>query len=462
MLVAAAMLAWRLLLAVVLPPFAYDAIFYHLTIVAQWIQRGEVGVEQYAECCSHYPSGTETLFAWPALFLHNDLLVDCVQIVLAVLGALAVAGLGRWAGLVPRPPSPRARIFTLTPIVLLQANTKFNDVAFAAFFLSATFFVARLLDRRNDERRPRSAIAIVAGAATGLALGTKTSGLVVAVVFASLVCIRVGVASPGDSSTLVTRSGQPAFSSGRCSRGWVVVRAELGRDRKPRLAVPRRSCRNGALHGPAAIDDYLDEPPGGERHWLVEVGRSWRHDLYFWEPRYYRYEQRLGGLGPLWSWLGGRRSHCSPGRATPAASRGDEPHPAALLVFLFLPYKWWSRFTIVVPRSARSRWWRSSFGCDPGRIEALLIAAVLVSRWPARREHPRKSRSDCPAGRHSARSRSSALARHPLRDRHVGNLFYPEYAFLDDLPKRPRSPSRWSFGRSGSFTPSSAGDSTAR
>jgi len=36
------LLAWQLLVALVLPPFAFDALTYHLTIVATWLQHGNL------------------------------------------------------------------------------------------------------------------------------------------------------------------------------------------------------------------------------------------------------------------------------------------------------------------------------------------------------------------------------------------------------------------------------------
>ena len=434
-LVAAAMLTWRLLLAVVLPPYAYDAIFYHLTIVAQWIQRGELGVNTYAECCSHYPSGTETLFAWPALFLHDDLLVDCVQIVLAVLGALAVAGLGRWAGLDAPAAVTAGAIFALTPIVLLQANTNFNDVAFAAFFLSATFFVARLLDWRNDAQAPSLGYAIVAGAATGLALGTKTSGLVVAVVLGSLVCIRVGIrvarrlVDPRRAlgATGVFLGAMLVVGGWWYGRNWV----ETG---NPVWPFDVGAAGVELFDGPAAIDDYLDEPPGGERHWLAEVGRSWRHDLSFWESRSYTYEQRLGGLGPLWSWLGGAAVTLF---AVQAIRRRRDVAVNLLLVvvlvFLLLPYKWWSRFTIVVAAIGAIAVVALVVRLGRGPLRSALVASVLVLAVAGAAQ---ASRGLDPASRGSTLGTADilALARHPLRERTVGTLFFPEYAFVDDLP----------------------------
>src|SRR5918994_5448661 len=99
---AVAALGWQLLVAIVLPPFAYDALTYHLTTVATWLQNGNLDPTPLSLCCARYPNNAELMFAWPVLFLGRDALVDTVQIAFAALGALAAAGVARSAGLSAR------------------------------------------------------------------------------------------------------------------------------------------------------------------------------------------------------------------------------------------------------------------------------------------------------------------------------------------------------------------------
>jgi hypothetical protein len=105
-----------------------------------------------------------------------------------------------------------------------------------------------------------------------------------------------------------------------------------------------------------------------------------------------------------------------------------------LLVFLLLPYKWWARFTIFLPAIGAIAVVALIARLRPARYRRLLIAAVLVLTLAGT---ARASWRLDPTARGSSLSAVEILrlARHPLRDRHVGNLFFPEYAFLDDLPK---------------------------
>ena len=433
-------LAWRTLLAVVLPPFGFDAIVYHLTIVADWVQGGRVEANHYVTCCSHYPSGVEALFAWPALFMDDDLLVDTPQIALAVLAALAVAGLGRWVGLTPGSAVTAGALVAVTPIVLTQANTSYNDVAVAAFLLAALYFVVRLLDAtcfrfaRGEERIPSLAAALLAGLSTGLVLGAKTSGIVISVVLATLVGAHLvdagirqralrrrllGIAAAFVSTTL-------AVGVWWYARNWV----ETGNPLWPfDVSLGDRTV----FAGPETMEEYLTVPPEGGS-WPFQIARSWYHDLAFWLERDYSYEERSGGLGPLWGWLGWGGVVVL---AWHALRRRHDVLVNALLplllIFVLLPYKWWSRFTIFLPAVGvlgilllldrlRPGWRRTAL---VSAVLVLAVAGVVRATWTLD-----------PAARGSKLKATDVLelAAHPLRDRTVGTLFFPEYAFLPRLP----------------------------
>ena len=437
--VAVIALMWRVLLAVVLPPFSYDALVYHLTAVADWVQTGRVDVNPYASCCSHYPSGAEVLFAWPAVFLRDDLLVDAVQIVLAVMAATAVVGLARRFGLGGAAALTAGALFLFTPIVLTQSNTPYNDVAVAAFLLSAAYFVVRLLEARcfvlgqSDSVAPSWAYAVVAGAATGLVLGAKTNGIVISAVLTLLVGAHVATAfvrRPELRSRLV---GTAAIFVGATlvvggwwyGRNWV----ETGNPVWPFEVTA------GGIHifdGTATVDEYLTVPPSADPNWLVQIARSWFDDLTFWTQSDYSYEERRGGLGPIWSWLGWA--------AVWLGLDALRRRPAVvvnlllplLAIFFLLPYKWWSRFTIFLPAVGAIAVIALVERLRMGRRRTALVLAVMVLGLAG---VARASWTLDPAGFGSKLSPPDVLelAAHPRRERTVA-LFFPEYAFLPLLP----------------------------
>lgn len=443
LIVALAVLAlvWRAILALMLPPFAYDALVYHLTVVADWVQGGRVGVNHYVDCCSHYPSGAEALYAWPTLFLGSDALADAGQVALAFLGAVAVVGLARWAGLPAASSTTAGALFLLTPIVLTQANTPYNDVALTAFLLTAAYFAARFLDARcfalgrGPESAPKLALAALAGSATGLALGTKTSGIVIACVLTLLVVthLSLGVLRQRDLRRRAVAAATVFVAAALLVGGWWYARnwVDTGNPVWP-FEVKAAGIR--VFSGPTTIDDYLTVPPGGERAWPVEIARSWYHDLVFWTRSSYSYEQRDGGLGPLWSWLGW--AALAVFAVAALRHRRDVAlnllAPLLILVVL-LPYAWWSRFTIVLAALGAIAVAALLDRTPAGRARTSLAAAVLVLVLGGA---VRATWELDPAGRGSSLTPVDVvgLAAHPFRERTVGTLFFREYAFLDDLP----------------------------
>lgn len=419
-------LAWQLLVALVLDPFAYDALTYHLTIVATWLREGNLDPTPLSICCARYPANAELMFAWPALFLGDDALVDTVQLGFVALGALAVAGIARSAGLGAAPSAAAGGLFALTPIVLVQAPTNFADVMVAACVLAAIHALVRYAATGAAARL------VVAGLASGLVLGTKGTGIIWA---AALVAAGIAL-------VLLRRRREPvgampalaaflacclALGVYWYARNWI----DTGNPVHP-FAVEVAGVH--VFDGPFEVDDILTVAPGPSRPWPVEIVRSWASDLTFWRQSSYNYQQRQGGLGPLWPWLG------LPLLLPLAIVLARRRSPALILlgltalVFLVQPYRWWSRFTIVLAAtgalaivaaasSAPRRWMRVAI-----RAAALVLAlagVVLASAEvdPASRAQPLAARD------------LLGLIGAPAAERGVGRLFFGEYRFLEDVPE---------------------------
>jgi hypothetical protein len=415
---AAGAVAWRCVLAVVLPPFAYDALTYHLTAVASWVQSGRIGPNPYAACCARYPANAEVLFAWPAIFLHRDTLVDAVQIVSALVGALAIAGLARSAGVSRAGAATGGSLFLLIPIVLTQSNTDYNDLTVAALFLAALYFAVRF----GVERR--LVHAGLAGAAAGLAFGTKTTGIGLAVALAVGIVAAVGRrAAPGLAVFVVV-----VLLTG----GWWYAKnwADTGNPVSPFRV---RVLGTTIFKGNARVHDYLTPAPSGSNA-ITQVAHAWFADLHFWTRNDYSYEERRGGLGPLWSWLGWPALAV----AAVAALRRRRTLAAtvvlpAAIAYAALPYRWWSRFTIYLAALGVVAIVALLEQVDLRRFRAAAIAAVTglalaggaLATW----------RLD-PAGFGRTLSASDvvSLAAHPSQPRTTGALFFHEYAWLKDAP----------------------------
>ena len=421
-LAAAAALAWRLFIAVVLPPFAYDALAYHLTAVASWVQSHHIGVNPYAFCCGHYPSNAEVLFAWPTLLLHDDALTQTVQIGTAILGALATGGLARFLGASDAGAITAGALFVLCPIVLTQANVNYNDVTVAAFLLAAIYFAARFFVSG------RHAHLLVAGVALGLLLGTKIDAGAMVVVLLILLVVLLVMRRPRTAAAV--RAGALVVAPLLLLGGWWYARNWV-RNGNPiwPIRVP------GLFAGPRSAHSYLTVPPGGGRNVLVEIARSWYHDLVFWTRRDYSYETRDGGLGPLWGWVGWWAS------VFLAVWRVRARRWSALIVlaplaviFAVEPYRWWSRFTIYLAAVGAIGAVIVLERLAPGRLRRVLTAAVVVLTLAGT---ARATWWLEPAGRAADLDMAQIVrvAFQSPQPRSVGSLFFPEYRWLDGVPR---------------------------
>jgi hypothetical protein len=428
---AAVALVWQVLIALVLPPYAYDGLTYRLSTVATWVQSGTIAPSALSLCCAHYPFTPELLIALPALLLGNDSLVDIVQAPFVLLAAAATAGLARSMGLSRSAAAAAGALFASTPAVLTQASADYVDLMLAAFALAGLNAVSRYAVTAAPQRL------VVAALAAGLALGTKGIGLIWAVAL-GVVAIAAAVNA--------VRRGQVQASSARKTLllaaavtviigGWWYVR-NFATTGNPLYPYSVRLLGWTLFPGPKEVAEVLTVPSAGaDDPWPVAVVLSWASDLDFWNQGSYDYQQRLGGLGPVWVWLG------LPLLAVMVAVlvRGRQivallPLAAVGLVFVIQPYSWWARFTLPLASlgaiaaawaasTAPWRWVRIVL-----RLSALFlaIAGVLMSSYTV---DPAGRAADLPATRVVALIGSSA------EKRSLGRLFHTEYAFLDRVPE---------------------------
>ena len=182
------------------------------------------------------------------------------------------------------------------------------------------------------------------------------------------------------------------------------------------------------------MSEVLTTPPGSGAGsaWPVAVVDSWAEDLLPWRHGTYDFEQRLGGLGPLWSWLGVLTIPMVVGlwRRRSAALAAIAP---IFILFLIQPYRWWARFTLP--------------------LAAVGAIAIVVSGQWSRTGIGRRARSS-PRGRartgrgaarggqgepgfvgHTAADDACRRTRWGIDGRtQYRSPFFPEYRFLDSVP----------------------------
>jgi hypothetical protein len=181
------------------------------------------------------------------------------------------------------------------------------------------------------------------------------------------------------------------------------------------------------LHGSAGIAIQITDPPAeirGEPK-PFQVMHSWARDLIIWKPHYVTHGQRLGGLGPLWSYLGAWLTVVT---AVSAWRRRNSRMLVFLLVvavsFVAQPYVWWSRFTILLAAAGSIAIAHAieRLGRGLTRAAACIAVTVLALAGVAMTSRQSVSYNTFDVLR---------LTLHRSSERTFGKLFYEPYKWLD-------------------------------
>lgn len=166
------------------PPVAWDALTYHLFFPLHWIQSGHLNtlVQPVGEPSSpFYPLAGEMHFYWGLLSAGSDAWTALAQTPFLVLGSLAVASIARLQGGARTAAVVAAALWASLPVALRQSVEPMVDLAQPSFFLLATFFLLRWKAEGGAWR------CLMVGAALGLTIGVKYTGLIWAVSLSPLI-----------------------------------------------------------------------------------------------------------------------------------------------------------------------------------------------------------------------------------------------------------------------------------
>lgn len=418
-------LAWRVVLALFLPPYGFDALTFHLVSVVHWLEVDRIATTPLNVCCALYPQNGELLVTWPALLGGRAEYVDLVQIVSALVGAAAVAGIARAARVRTPGPLIAASIFLLTPILLAQSNTAYVDVTFTAEAMAAIYLILRYLEAAGRERW---LLLGCAGAATALCVGTKDSGLVFAFALGLPLVVRAIVRRrwtwrEGGSAAALFAVPIAVLGVSWYLRSWIST----GNPFHPmNVAVLGTTVFKGTNH--------LNGPPPQLVHhtFVLQTLLSWYSDIHFWTKGGYSYEQRVGGLGPVWSYFGAILAVVFAG----CAWRGRRTVfwyflvPMAIL-FVLQPDRWWARYTMPLAAvGAVAVAWAITASWRPSGLRIVLGVATLIL---AAGGALIASRGVIPGTRFRALNTKTILHDIAHGRRSVGQVFDHDYAWLDRL-----------------------------
>lgn len=304
-------LGWMIFIGYLFPSYTWDALWYHLPIVGYLIQDGAIHeipnhsfIHQFINI---FPKNIELFFLWNIIFLKSDIITDLSQLPFTIIGMLTVYSIARKLE-VPREYSLYSSLlFFFTPIVILQSTTNYVDVAISVLFLlTVNFLVSGGRGIRpggvNEGIQPsRKAHLLLAGVSAGILLGAKGSGPLFIVILSSVIIMqkigrrfgslkREGFGFRRGVASFLIFFLAPAVLLG----GYWYLKNWLRYDNPVypmEITFFGKTIFKGLYSG-------IIEPAPEIINRLSYVTRP----LYVWTERikYYLYDSRLGGLGPLW------------------------------------------------------------------------------------------------------------------------------------------------------------------
>ena len=191
-----------------------DSLWYHMPLSLRFADTGSTGDLFFFDpifFASFYPANTEILHAIPILTFARDFLSPLLNLGFLALGFVSAWAIGRPHGLAPQALLGAAVVLGAETMTDFQAGESLNDVAGVAFLLCATAILVNGSAARPDGRMIGPGALAFAGAAAGLAAGTKLSFLA-AVAFLT---VAVLVAAPsGARLKTVAWFGLPMLLAG--------------------------------------------------------------------------------------------------------------------------------------------------------------------------------------------------------------------------------------------------------
>ncbi|HWA65646.1 MAG TPA: hypothetical protein VG899_04675 [Mycobacteriales bacterium] len=206
-------------------PLDLDSLHYHLSQAAQMVQVHNIDHLHHTASSDgtvYYPYDAELLDAVGMLGPRPDIAIFGLNLLFGWLALLACWVIGaRWSRGAPALAAGAA-VLALPIVSRASSGPGLNDIPAMAFVLSAVALVAGVgLPRGSRDRRAWGAELAVAGAALGLAAGTKLNALPVVI----LVAVVVVVLATSDRRVAVLALVAPSVLTGGFwyVRDWIAV-----------------------------------------------------------------------------------------------------------------------------------------------------------------------------------------------------------------------------------------------
>ncbi len=309
-------ICWLIFIGYLFPSYTWDSLSYHLPIVGNIMQSGAI-VENPANFqidtfINIFPKNMELFFIWNIIFLKNSSIIDLSQLPFAIVGILTTYSIAVKLDIRGKSALYSSFLFFFTPVVILQINTNYIDIAVSVLLLTIINFLfyenpyynngSSAVVGKDNRRFP----IVLAGVAAGILLGSKGSGPLFAIIIFSAIIVQefikhrrqIYIRDSAGKSTIIRRSiipyliyfFLPLFLLGSYwyIKNWVFY----GNPVYPmEIAVFDITIFKGLYK------KMLDPVPSliENSSYLLRLFHVWTEKVEF-----YLYDSRLSGFGPLW------------------------------------------------------------------------------------------------------------------------------------------------------------------
>ncbi len=299
-------ICWMIFLGYLFPSYTWDALWYHLPIVGYIMQSGAIEENSATSFINQFinifPKNMELFFLWNVIFLKSDIIADLSQLLFTVIGVFAVYSIAIKLKIKEKYAIYSSLLFFFTPIIILQSTTNYIDVAVSVLFLVAINFL--MCD--DPENLPPPLQILLSGLTTGILLGSKGSGPLFVIVLTAVIMIQqfvryfnpFNILSSKRESRLVKDGFIPYviyflipifFMGGYWYiKNWVLYNNPVY---PMEISIFNITLFKGLYKG------IIDPAPQVIENLSLLSGL-----FYVWleKVKYYLYDSRLSGFGPLW------------------------------------------------------------------------------------------------------------------------------------------------------------------
>lgn len=350
--------------AYVVPEMCGDGFTYHIPTIHFWAQHGHIcWIESWltnSSCMNGYPNAVETLSYVMVMAFNDSRLLQSATLMFLPLGVLGIGAIASCLGARPGLAILSGLLYLLAPINITQSMSTYVDASFCAAAIALIAMSARA-QKAAENKSIYWRTAVPLGAAMGLAIGAKASGLAHAALAMAVLVYLLLRRHTVAGTPLLTRARRAvapviltlsaAFLVGGFwyARNWAVTGSPVypAGVRVGDLVVFDGPPVSEVIHVDSNTPEFMRSWPAPKR-----IAYTWLQGLTQWPGSIFWLDSRTGGIG--WLWITG----CVPAiiyaarRAFRQARGVRSTHHLILvgtfvgIVFLATPMNWWSRYTL--------------------------------------------------------------------------------------------------------------------